>query len=245
MKSTGIRLAVACAASLAIPAGVAATQKAEKIAIAPGSERAAVIIKAVDVPISPPYRTGYRLTLKKYDAEHEAMQGGPFGGSETFDAKAKLFYDGYLVMDLKPGTYVIADFSRQDSWALCFHENSVQFTVSPGEVLYLGEFDAVGHVRELQRKAVSSGRLISTGNEPIHFFDEITPPMLKPVSPDDLAAVARMMHVRMPKTSAEPKAAAFKPARFGTGSDLFGMNRICGGYYTGSADPQTKASSGS
>jgi hypothetical protein len=238
MKSIGIRLALAGALSLAVATVAAATQKAEKIAIQPGSERAALIIKAVDVPISPPYQTGYRLTLSKYDAEHEAMQGGPYGGKAVFDAKTKLFYDGYLVMDVKPGTYVISDFSRQDRWALCFNENSVQFTVSPGEVLYLGELDAVGHVRELERKAVSSGRLIYTSS-PIHFFDDVTPPMLKPVSEDDLAAVRRMMQARMPRTTVEPKAAAFRPARFGTGRNLLGMSRICGGYYTGSAQPRS------
>jgi hypothetical protein len=114
MKSMGIRLALAGALGLAVATSAAATQKAEKIAITPTSERGAVIIKAADIPISYPYQTGYRLVLRKYDAEHEAMQGGPYSGTATFDAKTSLFYDGYLAMDLKPGTYVISEFSRQD-----------------------------------------------------------------------------------------------------------------------------------
>jgi hypothetical protein len=113
----------------------------------------------------------------------------------------------------------------------------VQFTIAPGQVQYLGELDAVSHVRELQRKAVNSGRLISSNSEAVHFFDEITPPMLRPVGEADLAAVRQMMRARMPKTAVEPVATQFTPARFGTGSDLFGLNRVCGGYYTGSAKP--------
>lgn len=232
-----IRAYLIGAVCLALATSAAATQKAEKIAVGPGSGRGLVIVKAPDIPISPPYQTGYRLTLRVYDAEHEAMKGGPFGGSATFEAKSKLFYDGYLVMDVKPGTYVISEFSRQDIWALCFHDNSVQFTVAAGEAIYLGELDAVGHVRELEQKAVLSGRTISMNHEPMHFFDDITPPMLRPVSQEDLAAATRMVQARMPKTTATLHAATFAPARFGTGSDLFGLNRVCGGYYTGSAKP--------
>ncbi len=232
-----IRKSFVGAVCLALATSAAATQKAEKIAVGPGSERGVVILKAPDIPISYPYQTGYRLTLRIYDAEHEAMKGGPYGGTATFDAKSSLFYDGYLVMDVKPGTYVISEFSRQDIWALCFHDSSVQFTVAAGEAVYLGELDAVAHVRELEQKAVSSGRVISHG-EPMHFFDDITPPRLRLPAGSDLAAVQRMMQARMPKTTATPEAAVYQPARFGTGSDLFGINRICGGYWTGSAKPR-------
>lgn len=237
MISKATLLAAAGVSSVLVATGAAATQKAEKIAIGPGSEKGLVIIKAEDIPISPPYQTGYRLTLKIYDPEKQAMRGGPYGGTATFDAKPNLFYDGYLVMDVKPGTYVISEFSRQDYWALCFHDSSVQFNVAPGEAVYLGELDSVGHVRELQQKATASFRTSTTG-APIHFFDEVTPPMLKAVGDADLAAVGRMMRARMPKTTVTPRAVVFSPARFGTGSDLFGMTRICGGYHTGSAKPR-------
>jgi hypothetical protein len=63
----------------------------------------------------------------------------------------------------------------------------------------------------------------------------VTPPTLAPIDEAQLAAVAAMVKTRMPKTTAAPRAVQFAPARFGTGHDLFGMRRICGGYYQGKA----------
>jgi hypothetical protein len=237
MNIRQLSFAAAAAVGLVMAAAAGATQKAERIEIRADSERAVVIVKAPDIPISAPYQTGYRLTLHIYDPAAEAMRGGPYGGTATFDAKSNLFYDGYLVMDVKPGTYVITEFSRQDLWALCFHDNSLQFTVSAGQAVYLGELDAFSHVSELQQKAVASGRTSSRGGA-VHFFDDVSPPRLRQPGAGDLAQVARMMQARMPKTTVTPQAATFAPARFGTGSDLFGMSRICGGYHAGSAKPK-------
>jgi hypothetical protein len=226
-------LAVFALASSPVVAG----QKAEKIAITAAAPKAALIIKAEDIPISYPYQTGFRLGLQIYDPDLQTMKGGPFGGSATFEGKTKLFYGGYLVMDVKPGTYVFRDLSRQDRWALCFHNSSLQFTVQPGEVIFLGEFNSGQHVRELEEMAIMTGRVVSTNSEAVHFFDGITAPMLSPVDDLSLNAVGEMMKKYMPNTTVAAKPANFSPARFGTGSDLFGLNRVCGGYFTKKAKP--------
>ena len=44
-----------------------------------------------------------------------------------------------------------------------------------------------------------------------------------------------MVKAGLPKSISAPKAAQSAPARFGTGNDLFGIQRICGGYYTKNA----------
>lgn len=209
----------------------ARAQDAAKIAITPESPRAAIILKAADLPRAPTYRTSYRIHLQTYDPQVQTLRGGPFGGSITFAARPKAFVDGYLVVDVKPGTYAFRDFSRQDYWALCFNGGSRHFTVKPGELLYLGEMDVVRHAAELERTAMMTGQM-STSGKLVHFFDNVTPPILSPVGDAELAAVAAMVRARMPRTSVAPKAAQFGEARFGTGSDLFGLDRVCGGYFS-------------
>ena len=227
-------LAALLAAATTSTAG--AEQKAAKIAITPGSEMAAIILQAPDLPKPMgSYISSYKIGIKKYDAANQALQGGPYAGSLLLSARPSLFAQGYLVSDLKPGTYVITELSRQDLWALCFHDNSLQFTVKPGEVLYLGHFDAAFHIAELQMKAIVGHKMSLRGGSLAHFFDNVTPPKLTPGTSADLTSVAAMVKSSMPKTTVAPQLAQFQPARFGTGRDLFGLTRICGGYWTGKA----------
>ena len=228
MKMRGWGLFLLVAALVAAPV---AAKEAGQIAITPQSANAAIILKAELLPIPPSYRTSYRIGLQTYDPAAQRMTGGPFGGQATFAATRNSVVDGYMVLELRPGTYAFRDLSRQDFWALCFNDGSLQFTVRPGEVVYLGEIDARRHVAELQRMAAMAGRTSTRGNQAVHFFDGVTPPAIAPVDEAGLAAVAAMVRTRMPRTTVAPRAAQFSPARFGTGSDLFGLSRICGGYH--------------
>jgi hypothetical protein len=219
---------LALAAILVLAAAApAAAKEVEKIDITPGSADALIVFKANDVPVPPGYKTAWRMPLQSFDPVENQMQGG----LEILAGRPKSFVDGFLVERVKPGTYAFQSFSRQDYWALCFNGDSLQFTVKPGEVLYLGEFDAASHVLELERLSVTTGRTTSRNSEPIHFFDTVSPPAFAPVDEAGLAAAAAMVKARMPKTSVAPKPARFSKARFGTGKDLFGLRRICGGYY--------------
>ena len=229
-KLKRLPLAAVLFVALAAAAPVAAKEVAD-FAITPGSADALIIFKAPDIPRPPGYKTSWRMGVQAYDPAEQKLSAGPFGGNETLAGRPKSFVDGYLVEMVKPGTYVFRDFSRQDYWSLCFNGDSLQFTVKPGEVLYLGEFDAVKHVVELERLTVSTGQVTTRSGNPVQFFDTVSPPAFAPVDEAQLAAVAAMMKSRMPKTTVEPKAASFKPARFGTGHDLFHIQRICGGYY--------------
>ncbi|HEX6375629.1 MAG TPA: hypothetical protein VFZ91_07895 [Allosphingosinicella sp.] len=213
-------------------AAPAAAKDVAGFAITPGSADALIIFKAADVPRPPGYKTAWRMGVQSYDPVEQKLQGAPFGGMETLASRPKSFVDGYLVELVKPGTYVFRDFSRQDFWSLCFNGGSLRFTIRPGEILYLGEFDAVKHVMELESLAVSTGRVTARSGQPVQFFDTVSPPTFAAVDEAGLAAAAAMVKARMPKTTATPKPARFEPARFGTGRDLFGLQRICGGYYT-------------
>lgn len=226
-------IAVLLAAAVA-SAPASATQTAAKIAITPASRNGAIIIKTQNLVPPPTYKAAYRLTFMPYDAAKQTMVSGLFNAF-SLAAQPKTFVDGYLVSDLKPGTYVLTDFSRQDLWALCFHARSIQFTLKPGEVLYLGELNATKHLAELEYLAVSSGMTTLRGGRLAHFFDNVSPPALTPADEAGVAAVAEMMKAAMPATTVAPRAATITPARFGTGSDLFGTQRVCGGWHNKSA----------
>lgn len=214
---------------LTIPVSVSATKKVDKIAVTPISKKAAIIIKAKDIPISDSYRTSFRILLRTFDAERQALRGGPLGGSVMLEAQSRLFTDGYLVADLEPGTYVLQSFSRQDLWVLCFNDNSLHFTIKPGELLYLGEMNSEKHVRELEALAISTGRTSARRSEPVNFFDGVSTPDFTPVDDEELVAVTAMVKAKMPNTTVAPKAAEFGPARFEPASDPLGVARICGG----------------
>jgi hypothetical protein len=226
-------LAAVLTGAMLVAATPASAHDAAKIAITATSKDALIIIKTPSLPPAPTFKTAYRLGLSVYDAENQAMKGGPWGGKATFQAQPKKFVEGYLMLTVKPGTWVYQDFSQQDFWALCFQDSSLQFDVKAGEVVYLGAFDAAAHARDLQLTAIRTGRTSTKSIE--HFFDNITAPRLAPISEGDLANVRVVLAANAPKTTAPLRAAVYSPARFGTGSDLFGMSRNCGGYYTGKA----------
>jgi hypothetical protein len=229
-KIIALRLAAALLVAAAVAAPAAAKDVAD-FAITPGSADALIVFRAPDIPRPPGYKTSWRMGVQAYDPAEQKLSAGPFGGNETLAGRPKSFVDGYLVEMVKPGTYVFRDFSRQDFWSLCFNGNSLQFTIKPGEVLYLGEFDAARHVMELETLAVTTGRTTARNGQPVQFFDTVSPPAFAPVDEAGLAAAAAMVKARMPKTTVAPKAARFRPAKFGTGNDLFHIQRICGGYY--------------
>ena len=205
-------------------------QKATKIAITPQSERAAIILRSPAVqPPNATYKTSYRLGLDLYDPLEQRIRSGPLSGSATIAARPDRYFNGFLFIDLKPGTYVVSTFNRQDFWTLCYQDDTVQFTVKPGEVLYLGYFDARVALAELSRKAVLSGQT-STRGKPVQFFDNVSAPPFLPITDEGLAAARVVAKAAMPRTTVEPTAAVLSPARFGTGSALIG-GRMCTGYF--------------
>ncbi|MBO9576427.1 MAG: hypothetical protein J7494_11860 [Sphingobium sp.] len=222
-------------ATMALPAlaswlaAPALGQNVSKIAITPQSQKAAIIIRSPVVQPPPLHKTSYRLIFRAYDPVAEQLKGGPFGGSEVIAPQPKHFVNGFLAINVEPGTYVVTGFNRQDYWSLCYYADSVQFTVKPGEVLYLGYFDARKALDELNMKVVTSGRM-STRGGPVQFFDTVAAPPFLPINEQGLQGARAMAKAAMPRTTVEPKAATLTPARFGTGTSLVG-ERLCGGYF--------------
>ena len=153
-----LALALLLAAQIATPAAAA---DPERIAITPQSSGGAIILKAALLPIPPGHRTSYRIGLQELRSGRAADDGralwrqSDLPGADAAPSSTAIWFS-----TVRPGTYAFRDLSRQDFWALCFNEDSLQFTVRPGEVVYLGEMDVRRHVAELERMAIESGRII-------------------------------------------------------------------------------------
>lgn len=215
----------AAVAFVLIAAPALATQKAAKIAVVPGGPDAAILVAAVGAGGE------QRLGISAFDPVRQNMLTGTFtGGWADISFDTKLVIDGFAIKRVKPGTYVIRDFSQQSFWAVCFHADTRQFTIRPGEVLVLGALNAEPHAADLDRSVKLTGSYSSRG-EAKHFFDGIAPPALAPAGDSLMERARAFVSTRMTRTTATPQPAVLEPARFGTGRDLFGTSRICGGYY--------------
>lgn len=224
--STGLVAALA----LAVTPLPAIAKQAKQLKLTPQSTTAIVVMKAPFWQPAPSMKSAFKLWLSAFDPREAKLLGGPYGGGAVFEAQAKKYADGYLFATIKPGRWVFQSYAQQDLWALCFNASTWQFDVKPGEVVYLGAFDAEHHRGELEQAAMLSGRGSITGYGFADFFDLAEGPRFAPVDETQLEAVRAAITTHAPGVSAPVRAASFTPATFGTGSTLFGERR-CGGYF--------------
>ncbi|BAV66217.1 hypothetical protein SCLO_1031770 [Sphingobium cloacae] len=218
---------MACAAFLAAPADAKAP---ERMSLSSQSPDAIVVLKTDWWRPAPNMQSAFKLTLSTYAAEDGKLTGNMLGGAVLVEAKQKNMVEGYLIVPIKAGRWIVQSYSQQDKWALCFNASSLQFEVGPGEVVYLGKFDALAHRRQLTAQAVGSGKTMISGYGFADFFDLSEGPRFEPVDDMQVDAVKEMLGRRAPGVTAPVKAVAFGPASFGTGSTLF-AERKCGGYF--------------
>jgi hypothetical protein len=204
------------------------------VELTPQSEMALVIIKSEMWQPAPSMKSAYKIALSAFDPAEEKLLGGPFAGGALFEAQKKKFVDGYLMLPVKPGQWVFQSFSQQDKWALCFNARTWQFALKPGEVVYLGRFDAAAHRAELVRQAVTTGKVSIRGYGFADFFDLADAPKFDAIDDTQLDGVRAMLSSNAPKVTAPVRGVVFSPARFGTGSTLF-AERKCGGYFSKAA----------
>jgi hypothetical protein len=197
------------------------------------SPTALIVMKADSWPPTYPMVSAYKLLVSGYDATEEKLSKG----STIFEAQPKKFFNGYLMARIKPGRWAFQSYSQQDLWALCFNASTLQFDVKAGEVVFLGDFDALAHREQLTLETAKSGKGVISGYGFADFFDLTNPPLFKPVDTAQVDAVKVALQQYAPKVTAPVRAAQFSPARFGTGSTLF-AERKCGGYFGTSAKNQ-------
>ena len=214
---------------IVLPAGAEAA-KPDTLALTPDAQTALVVIKTASWKPAPNMKSAFKLVLSAYDPAAQKIVGGPYSGSVLIEARERNFAEGYLLAPIKPGRWVVQSYSQQDLWALCFNAASLQFDVKPGEVVYLGDFDALAHRRQLIERTVRTGKTSLRGVAFADFFDLPDSPRFAPVDGGQLDAVREMLGRQAPLVTAPVRAVEFAPAQFGTGSTLF-AERKCGGYF--------------
>lgn len=224
---------------LAVGTKGADAKKPEETILTAESETALIVMKSEMWQPAPSMKSAYKLLLSAYDPQEAKLLGGPFAGGALFEAQKKKFFGGYLMASIKPGRWVFQSYSQQDKWALCFNAKTWQFDVKPGEVVYLGEFDAAAHRNQLTMQAVSSGQVSISGYGFADFFDLPDAPQFKPIDEKQLADMKAALTSYASKVTAPVRAVEYSPAQFGTGSTLF-AERKCGGYFSTSANKKKK-----
>ena len=221
------------AATLTFIAGAAeASQHGDRVTITPPSDRGAIVLR------TPRLKQDYVIGIAAYDPTTQVINGGLLGknGSITVHAankKSAVEPDSDLVIrDLKPGTYTVTNIAWQGFWSDCFYNNTVQFTVAAGQVVYLGTFAAPTALAELQRNARHSGQIVSFHHQLYEYFEGVSAPIF--FDGEDATALARVaawLKTASPGTVTPPVPVRFAPAKFGTGSSLFGQ-QLCVGYFS-------------
>lgn len=224
-----MRVIASLTAAMLCVCGSVATAKPQS-AGEKAADTATVVIKTEWWQPAPSMQSAYRLILSVYDPDSEKLLGKPFGGSVVFAAQKKKLVQGYLIERIKPGRWVFQSYSQQDKWSLCFNAKSLQFEVKPGQIVYLGEFDALRERAELAVEAMRSGKGSLRGSDFADFFDLTEGPHFRPIDDAQLAAVKDVLQRNGTLASGDVTPAAYSPAKFGTGSTLFAQRR-CGGYF--------------
>jgi hypothetical protein len=138
----------------------------------------------------------------------------------------------FIVRRVTPGTYVYQSFSQQRSWAVCFHKDTITFTVKPGQVVFLGTFNPGPHIADLNKNVAANHNYTARDSDAHHYFDNITPPqVISPESNPEILAKAKAFVISsMPHVRADVQTASYSKTRFGAGHTLMGQ-RVCGGYF--------------
>jgi hypothetical protein len=181
-----------------------------------------------------PANVDYHIRVVGYDPVTQQAQDALLNGwgeAMRVDADKTATTPKFIVRRVTPGTYVYQSLSQQLTWAVCFHENTLSFTVKPGQVLFLGTFNAAPHLADLNKNVLVHKDFTSRDREPHHYFDGITPPqiILPGSKPEILAKAKAFVLESMPNVRADVVPASYSKVKFGTGQTLYGK-RICGGY---------------
>jgi hypothetical protein len=137
----------------------------------------------------------------------------------------------FIAKTIPSGTYVFYYFSKQLRWSVCFHAATSYFTIRPGQLLYLGEFDPKPHIAELTRNVLRFGDRRIRGEDYRDYFEDISPPHISPPdgSEASMAEARDFVASEMPKVKVAIQPVHYTPTKFGTGYTLL-AKKTCGGY---------------
>jgi hypothetical protein len=179
-----------------------------------------------------PTSVGYSVNVVGYDPVKQEVRDSLLTNGSTEPMRTdKGTEPQFIVRRVVPGTYVYQSFVQQEAWAVCFHKDTLAFTVKPGQVAFLGTLNPVPHINDLNRNVNANRNYSARRSDIYHYFDNITPPqmILPGESPDILTKARAFVASSMPQVRAEVHPVTYSKASFRAGYTL-SLQRHCGGY---------------
>lgn len=240
MLSKTVRHLASATVALALSLAAAAPATAALAKLTPQSDYGLIAVEVTPVEGLAPGRA-YSLNIARYSREEGRFTQNSFSGWAQFDKLGKEAGKTYYLRKTKPGTYGLLSVSLS-AWGTCFDGGSVVFDVQPGKVTFIGRYDASQNLGEVT-DAVRTGVLPRvTGANALEYIFGVSRPSLTP--PGEMAdwntGFGEWLKTAEPGVTGEVVAADLTPITFNTGTDAFGIQRICGGYY---AKPKVPAAS--
>ncbi len=216
-------------AALALAIGmVACAAVPDDIDITPASGRSMLILEATPSRGSVAEVPEFSVTIARYDAEQGRLDAGFAGGWARVNSATR-GADGryWLVGQAEPGLYVITDLTHQSLWHNCFNAGTRAFTVGPGQVIFLGRIDPVPALMTMALTLPSMSM-----NSQHHFAMDQEISFIPAGNVTNWQApVEAFVREQFPNVTAPLTAIGSEVVTFNTGRDIFGTQRVCGGYY--------------
>jgi len=197
VKLTGI-LKPAAVAALLISAPAWAGDQLRDYGIRPTSSDSVVFFKADRLPSA-----DYELMLQQ-EGHRNIITGGPTISVSYRESSP------YVGRRLKPGTYILTMVAQQKHWGTCFTD-TVSFSVGTGKVYYLGAFNSLPVLEELQQNALSRGKGRLSGGTNAIGWEHKVQPRFDLSSTADFEAARQWVTTTMPQTTTPAEALSTIP----------------------------------
>lgn len=190
-----------------------ATARNKDWQITPSSPDAVIVMRAE------PRRFDYMLVFSR---EGQSSFGGRSGLGVKSSETAP-----YVARAVKPGTYKLNNLIQQKRWSTCFSSGTVEFTVQPGKVYYLGTLNIMPLLDDLQQSAAAKGKMMLRMDSSYLEWEPTVKPSFAAGTPEELAAVRAYVTSHMPMTTAPVEALAMGSTTFSS-TAAKRMLEVCG-----------------
>jgi hypothetical protein len=186
MRLAGLALAIL------VSGHPASAENPRKIAIAPGSEKGALLF---EVPAWPAHQM---IAFARNAAERRAAE------EELIGIKPRPAGEGpsFEVMALPPGEYRLVAVYQQSKWAACLASRTIHVTIKPGAISYLGTLDTRPTLASIHRNAQANKHGYAETFQWHLYRTDVVAPRLTDRDPTGLARAERFVRENMPRSSA-------------------------------------------
>jgi len=207
-----VRVITAIGAMLALSlplTGCGGSGDARTISFHDGSKQAYLLV------LLGPSSAPYTLKINHFNPEQSTLNHGAFDAPREFNGGGS-DQPMFVARVVDPGTYVITAVNQQRMWGLCFNKNTRQFTVHPGEAVFLGEFRPEKHLAQIQAIASGSGDTTRSVNNIGYYDADNVPPQITSPGADtpDFLAAKKYESQSLPDLHGRLSPAVYKPAQY-------------------------------